>query len=480
MNSIAVMNIECPQCRNTVASNARFCNACGYSLQARVPVKLPSGCSTCGGSGSRLTASSAYCPQCRWLRQMAPDYVMDVNAFMWELDAQAMSVLQALGPVTAAARAIAGKVGRPWFESATNGIRLSERQFPEIFSVAIRAAQIMGLQRMPEIYLSGEQLWDAMTLGSDDQAFIVIGSVLTYFKGDELLYLLAREMGHVRAGHVMWKTVSKFLTGSTHMNRSVMGSGLIDLLSPGKMVENAIDAPLMAWARQSEITADRAGMLAIGSEEAARKVLMSWSLKSFPLYQRINMDAWMEQEAASDERVMRLAETTLSTMPYLARRMKMLREFGASEHRRAWREYITRCSPAITQTAATLPPTPTAAVNAMVNTATAKTATSVASQFPRDDALRFKCSRCETPIKLARNAMLNRGVVRVQCPAPECKASMNVRPPKQDAPALLRLKCPKCDAAVGVPSAAMAGKTAIKVRCPTVTCRSILDVTRRG
>ena len=219
-------------------------------------------------------------------------------------------------------------MGRPWFEATVNGIRLGEQQFPDIFRLGIRAARIMGLRQMPEIYLSGEMLWDAMTLGSDEQAFIVLGSVLTYFKGDEMLYLLGREMGHIRAGHVMWRTASKFLTGSTHMNRSVMGGGLFSALTPGKMLENAIDAPIMAWARHSEITADRAGLLVVGNVEVARKVVMSSSLKSFPLYQRINQDDWLQQEESSEDQIMRISEMTMSTMPYLARRMKMLREFA--------------------------------------------------------------------------------------------------------------------------------------------------------
>ena len=420
MNTPSTAQFACPQCHSGLNAGARFCTSCGLALQFEAAAPMHLSCHTCGGDGSRLAVSKVYCPDCRWLRQMAPDYVMDVNAFMWNLDAQTMAVLQSLGPITDAARHMAGKVGRPWFEAATNGIRLSERQFPEIFSAAIRAAQIMGLQRMPEIYLSGAQLWDAITLGSDEQAFIVVGSVLTYFKGDELLYLLAREMGHIRAGHVMWTTVSRFLTGSTHMDRSIMGrgSGLLDAVKPTKILENARDAALMTWCRHSEITADRAGMLAVGNPEIARKVLMSWSMKSFPLYQRINMDAWMEQEEASDERLIGVSEMMMSTMPYLARRMKMLRDFGSSEHMLAWRDYINRSSPPAEPTA------PAAAPAAGRPAGAAPPAPKV------EDVLRFQCNKCKTPMKIPRAAMQGRSVVRVICPAPECKTPMNLRAPE--------------------------------------------------
>jgi hypothetical protein len=353
-------------------------------------------------------------------------------------------------------------------------VRLSERQLPDIFEVAIRAARIMGLGELPEIYVSGEQMWDALTLGSDERAFIVIGRVLTYFKGDELLFLFAREMGHVRAGHVLWKTASKFLTGSTHMNRSIMGGGLLDALNPARMVENAIDAPLMAWARHSEITADRAGLLAIGNDEIARKVMMSWSLKSFPLYQRLDPGEWLRQEMATDDQMLRLSEMTMSTLPYIARRMRLMREYGASPECQAWRAYI---QPLVATSATSTAP---AAPAAPAASATAAAPASPAQRTSPDDVVRFACSRCSEPIKVQRAAVEGRSLARVRCPNESCRAVLNLRWPDRQ-PAVeranqLRLNCAQCASEMLIPRAALAGKESVKVRCPAAKCRSVLEV----
>jgi Zn-dependent protease with chaperone function len=57
------------------------------------------------------------------------------------------------------------------------------------------------------------------TFGSDTSAFIVLGTaILTNFQNDELLFVLAREMGHCRAGHALWKTVTRFLTGDISLH----------------------------------------------------------------------------------------------------------------------------------------------------------------------------------------------------------------------------------------------------------------------
>src|SRR5690606_771371 len=217
-----------------------------------------------GGDGSRLPADKVYCPACRWLRPLGPNYQMPVEAFLWRLDADAMNTLAGIGPLNSAAHGISEKVGRPWFEAAVNGVRLSEQQLPDIFELAVKAARIVGLQHLPEIYISGEQMWDSVTMGSQTSSFIALGSVLTNFRGDDLLYLLGREMGHAKAGHALWNTVVQLLAGRQPGNRSLMSDGMLSFLSPTKLIESGINAPLMAWQRHSAITADRAGLLCVG------------------------------------------------------------------------------------------------------------------------------------------------------------------------------------------------------------------------
>ena len=60
--------------------------------------------------------------------------------------------------------------------------------------------------------------------------------------------------------------------------------------------EGAVDIPLMAWQRQAEITADRAGLLAVGNELLARRVLLGWSIHSARLLKQVNIEEWMKQE----------------------------------------------------------------------------------------------------------------------------------------------------------------------------------------
>ena len=140
--------------------------------------------------------------------QVAPEL------FQWALDGKAMAKLRSIKPLVAVANQVSKQVGRPWIEANFNGIRLSSRQMPHVYSMAVQSARILGLPRMPSVYVSGARPWDAMTFGSNDDAFVVMGSALvSCFQKSDLMFLFAREMGHILAGHALWKTVIQFCLG---------------------------------------------------------------------------------------------------------------------------------------------------------------------------------------------------------------------------------------------------------------------------
>ncbi len=376
-------------------------------------------CSTCGGDGAKLPDVEVMCRECRWLRPLGVGYVLPVESFLWRLDAEAMMRLQSLGPVTAAAHHISERFGRPWFEASVNGVRLSENQMPDVFALAVRQARIVGLNRMPEIYVSGEQMWDAKTLGTDSYAFVVLGSVLVSFKGDDLAFMIAREMGRVKAGHAVWRTAFELLMGRKQSQRTIMGDGVMQFLNPAKIVESAFEAPLMAWARHSEITADRAGQLALGNLDTARRVLLQWTLKSFPIHARLNMEDWVHQEDESDDVTMQAVEATMSSVPFIARRLKLAREFHGGEDHKGWRAVIEHYD---AEDRRLRPPKEIKATGGGKK------------EKAGDDTVRLTCVSCQAPMRVKRTALVSDKPVNVRCPNPACGKVLAVKPKKPAEP----------------------------------------------
>jgi hypothetical protein len=235
----------------------------------------------------------------------------------------------------------------------------------------------------------------------------------------------------------------QFVSGRSH-RRSIMGDGVLKMLNPAKIVESAIDAPLMAWSRHSEITADRAGLLVVGSETIARRVLMSWTLKSFPLQSRVNPDAWQEQEDQSDQ-MTQVAEWTLASTPYLAGRLRLLREFAKSESHTGWRRVIEHWAPA--------PPPPSApALSSSPNAGAPRTP----PPPPDPDSVRLVCVKCKEGMRIPKSALESGETVNVRCPNPSCRSVLTVKTTRK----------PAADGADAVPASGPAAPPAATAPAP--------------
>jgi predicted Zn finger-like uncharacterized protein len=369
---------------------------------------------------------------------LLPGYTLDRSVFLWAQDGQAMNKLQSISSLHAAVKAVSDKVGRPWIESTFNGIRLGPRQFPDIWVRAILAARILGLSKMPDVYISGDSQWNTYTYGTDTSAFIVLGTaILNNFQNDDLLFVLAREMGHCRAGHALWKTVSRFLVGDTSTH-GLLSNGVLNAisLSPTKWIQDAVDLPLMAWARQADITADRAGLLALGDEAQARRVLLAWSIRSARLLKQVNIEEWMKQEDASDDSMTRFSEMTTTSSMYTTRRLRLLGQSAREPELMRWSQSIQPIRKRLT-------PPPQAAVLPGMGTPAPGVRRPLPAQGPTPapaaapapaDSIRVLCNKCQTAMRIPLAVLRGKTSLNVRCP--KCQNVFTLRPkPASQAPA---------------------------------------------
>jgi len=447
-------------------------------------------CKVCGGTGAGLSADTVICPECSWLRPLLPGYTLDRSVFLWAQDGQAMNKLQSISALHAAVKAVSDKVGRPWIESTFNGIRLGPRQFADIWVRAILAARILGLPKMPDVYISGDSQWNTYTYGTDTSAFIVLGTaILNNFQNDDLLFVLAREMGHCRAGHALWKTVSRFLVGDTSTH-GLLSNGVLNAisLSPTKWIQDAVDLPLMAWARQADITADRAGLLALGDEAQARRVLLAWSIRSARLLKQVNIEEWMKQEDASDDSMTRFSEMTTTSSMYTTRRLRLLGQSAREPELMRWSQSIQPIRKRLTP-----PPQPpisgltaaAAAVRRPLAAAPRPAPTPATGSAPAQapaDSIRVLCNKCQTPMRIPLAVLRGKPSLNVRCP--KCQNVFTLRPkpasqstsPGAPAPAAANTKPPAPPvppSALAKPSATPAATAAAQSKPPAAPLPAI-------
>jgi Zn-dependent protease with chaperone function len=448
----ATLILICPQGHGPGAAGSLFCTVCGIhlvppltpdqyapapdhapdrppdrppdhapSIPPPVPAPPPSVCKHCSGNGLHLDPAEDVCPDCGWLRPLFPGYELDRSVFLWAQDGQAMSTLHKMSALSTIARTVSDKVGRPWIEATYNGIRIGPNQLPHVYKLAVLAARLLGVPRMPDVYVSGDSMWNTYTFGSDNSSFIVLGTaILTNFKDDDLLFMLAREMGHCRAGHALWKTVVRFVAGDIGAHTGILSGGMLSAISPTKLIGSALEMPLMAWSRQSEITADRAGLLAIGDVALARRVLLTWSIRSATLLKQVNMEEWMKQEEASADQLTHISEMTTSSSMYTARRLRFLGQAGREPELMRWSESIQPMRKQLE--AAQLPPKPGAP---SVTASPSRVGEATAPLPAPKDSIRVICDKCHSAMRVPFTVLRGKKSLNVRCP--QCQNVMTLR-----------------------------------------------------
>jgi Zn-dependent protease with chaperone function len=236
--------------------------------------------------------------------------------YAYGADRRLRSALDKLRPVTLAVEATL----RFWQTVGRNrllgsAVKVSEKHFPNVHQLALRAGEVLQI-RPPAVYLTADTtIGPARTLGTADDATIVIyAPLIDSLAEDELLFFIGHECGHIQNGHTIYLTALYFLT-ETAKNLMVRWA-----------VQPAILA-LNAWSRRADITCDRAGLLCARDVGAANRAMIKLAVGSQRLYGNIDVDEYMRQLDESQGGPSRFHEL-FSQHPYLPKRVQALQLFA--------------------------------------------------------------------------------------------------------------------------------------------------------
>ncbi|HET8666083.1 MAG TPA: M48 family metallopeptidase [Nocardioides sp.] len=173
-----------------------------------------------------------------------------------------------------------------------SAIKVDERQFPVLHRALNDAASILDADRVPELYVTGDPSFGAMTIGMDRPIIVINSGLVDLLDEDELRFVLAHELGHALSGHAVYRTI---------LLRLLTLTGVFGAIPLGGLGLRMIIAGLMEWFRKSELSADRAGLLATQDPAAAYRALMK--VASGGHLQDLDQTSFFEQGAEYDAAV---------------------------------------------------------------------------------------------------------------------------------------------------------------------------------
>lgn len=198
-----------------------------------------------------------------------------------------------------------------------SSIRVRENEFPELVEVVERIARRLGVAP-PQIFIRDDYFVPVNAIGLGEPYALVISSQYLQLLGpEELAFMIGRELGHIGAGN-------------TRLLSLIVATGRTNPL---------IASLFGGWIRQTEYTADRAGVLCVAPDDAIKAIAMSTFHASG---RRVEAAMLADQRKDIESDVMlRLGELT-GMMPYAVNRVRSIETFVASDTYRYWTERLER------------------------------------------------------------------------------------------------------------------------------------------
>jgi Zn-dependent protease with chaperone function len=197
-----------------------------------------------------------------------------------------------------------------------HAVRVSDRQMPRIYRITKQACDTLHIA-MPQVFVVNDPRFNAGTLGTNDDSFVMVHSALVdQYSDEELLTVIGHECGHIHNSHVAYLTALHYLT-------YMAGMFVPWILQPALVA-------LRTWSRRAEITCDRAGMLVARDQAAAERAITKLAVGSRKLYEEFNLDAFLEQHEEGNQGIGKYMEV-FATHPWLPKRVLAMRAFGESQ-----------------------------------------------------------------------------------------------------------------------------------------------------
>ena len=178
-------------------------------------------------------------------------------------------------------------------------IRVTERTCPKYYKMVGECAKILDMTNLPDLYIEQTPMVNAYTTGVEHPMIVLNSGLIDFMNDDEVFAVVAHEMGHIKCDHVLYHTVAQFLS---------VASGMLGLAG---LAVAGINLALLEWSRKSELSADRAALLAVQDPNVVTTVLMKLAGGSQKIASEIHYGDFIQQSKDYKE----LANSsTLNTM----------------------------------------------------------------------------------------------------------------------------------------------------------------------
>jgi Zn-dependent protease with chaperone function len=253
-------------------------------------------CRYCGQRNSvrsDYVNNQAVCGKCRLPLSNEPHKKfadLSKHDYIHPSDSRALAALRAIPGIDSALKKLLSVTGESAIRVSfmASAVKVTDKQCPDLFAKLQIACATLGVD-MPELYVQQNPVVNAFTGGVDKPIIVLHSSLIERLNDEETLAVIAHEVGHIHAEHVLYLTAAQLILAvATIPLASLPIAGIIkDILSA------TMRGALLAWMRRAELSCDRAALLVAQDPHVIGRTMMKLCGGTFA--SKINYDLFLEQ-----------------------------------------------------------------------------------------------------------------------------------------------------------------------------------------
>lgn len=252
-------------------------------------------CRYCGQKNNVRAQSkgAVLCGRCRLPLSSAPHKKfasLDKHQYVHPEDSRALAALRAIPGIDTALRKLLSLTGESAMRVSfmASAVKVTPKQCPDLHAKLQIACTTLGVD-MPEFFIQQNPIVNAFTGGVDKPVIVLHSALIERLNDEEILAVIAHEVGHIHAEHVLYLTAARLLETLANVSLSLTPiAGIVK-----DIVSTAMRGALLAWARRAELSCDRAALLVTQDPHVIGRTMMKLCGGTFA--SKVDYDLFLEQ-----------------------------------------------------------------------------------------------------------------------------------------------------------------------------------------
>lgn len=183
-----------------------------------------------------------------------------------------------------------------------SNFQVTSESCPELFKIAKDVQKTLDVDLMPLLYIEWDYSINGYTTGWEGSTLMVLNSgTVDLLNDSQLRYIVGHEFGHIKSGHVIYHALARVFGQFMSM---VPGLGKLGL---------PIYYALQYWSRMSELSADRAGLLATQNIDACIEAMMKMAGVPLKEHDKLAKETFLRQARNFSESMNNLGGKAIKT-----------------------------------------------------------------------------------------------------------------------------------------------------------------------